>query len=138
MKEALAKIKKQIQRGGIPQACLPLTFAVIGSGRVSQGVLEVLEQFPHKMVPPSELPTFVEEERKKPRKDHQIVISCFCAQDLVRPKDKSAVFDKKHYYENPHLYESKFSENLPYVNFLITGMYWEQKFPRLLTEEELK
>lgn len=66
------------------------------------------------------------------------MISTFAAKDLVRPKDPAAKFDKQHYYKNPSLYKNKFHEQLPFINFLITGMYWEQKYPRILTQKELK
>mmetsp|Transcript_14194 Transcript_14194/g.24130 ORF Transcript_14194/g.24130 Transcript_14194/m.24130 type:complete len:186 (-) Transcript_14194:739-1296(-) len=141
MKEALQKIAVKIEGGCLPKETRPLVFAVTGTGRVSQGILEVLEVFPHVKVQPSQLKEYVEAERKKEKPEQQIIISIFSAKDLVRPKSSELAakdFDKAHYYKNPHLYENKFHEQLPYVNFLIAGMYWEQKYPRILTEAELK
>ena len=69
----------------------------------------------------------------------KIVISQFSAKDLVKLKDDcGAPFDKQDYYKNPHLYKSKFYEQLPYVSWLINGVYWEPRFPRVLTKKELE
>jgi hypothetical protein len=55
------------------------------------------------------------------------------AKDLVRRKDGNP-FDKEDYYRNPEQYESKFYEYLPHIHFLIECIYWEKKFPRVLTK----
>jgi alpha-aminoadipic semialdehyde synthase len=36
------------------------------------------------------------------------------------------------------LYEGKFQEYLPYVTFLVNGVYWEAKYPRVLCTKDLK
>jgi hypothetical protein len=74
-----------------------------------------------------------------PKFNKSIIISQFTAKDLVRLKEDGDedIFDKAHYYKNPHLYESKFYEFLPMISFLINGIYWEPKFPRVLTSSEL-
>lgn len=36
------------------------------------------------------------------------------------------------------MYESKFAEYLPYVHFFINGVYWESKFPRIISNDELR
>ena len=55
----------------------------------------------------------------------------------MRHKDDKE-FDKQDYYKNPNKYESKFYEYLPYVHWLINGIYWQSKYPRVLTVEELR
>lgn len=56
---------------------------------------------------------------------------------MVKRKDGKP-FDKKDYYANPNMYETKFSEYMSYIHFLINGIYWEAKYPRVLTTDELK
>jgi alpha-aminoadipic semialdehyde synthase len=56
MQDALDRIAKNITKGGLPKACSPMVFAVTGTGRVSQGILEVLERLPHVKVDPTDLP----------------------------------------------------------------------------------
>jgi alpha-aminoadipic semialdehyde synthase len=43
MCEALARVAKNIKKGGLPKSMTPMVFGVTGTGRVSQGSLEVLE-----------------------------------------------------------------------------------------------
>ena len=43
MKEVLSRMHKNIIRSGIPRVFSPMVFAVTGTGRVAQGIIEVLE-----------------------------------------------------------------------------------------------
>ncbi len=43
MKAALASVARNISKSGTPKQFGPLVFAVTGTGRVAQGILEVLE-----------------------------------------------------------------------------------------------
>jgi len=67
----------------------------------------------------------------------KIYIARFLHKDLVRRTD-GADFERSDYYNNPNLYESCFYEYLQYISFLIQGIYWEPKFPRTITRDELK
>jgi alpha-aminoadipic semialdehyde synthase len=55
MKLALANTGKNIAKSGTPKIYGPMVFAVTGTGRVAQGILEVLEQLPHVKVDPDDL-----------------------------------------------------------------------------------
>lgn len=69
----------------------------------------------------------------------KIVITQFASKDLVQLKTPNEEpFDKSNYYKNPHLYESKFHKYLPFVSFLVNGIYWEPKYPRVLSTDELR
>ena len=54
-KENLIMLGKFIQEQYLPEDLCPFTFAVLGNGRVSAGVLEALECLPHMKVTPQEL-----------------------------------------------------------------------------------
>jgi hypothetical protein len=43
-----------------------LVFAVSGTGRVSQGVIEILELLPHRKVEPSKLKKYFQDFEKEP------------------------------------------------------------------------
>lgn len=47
-------------------------------------------------------------------------------------------FNKADYYAHPNKYVSKFSDYLPYVHWIINGIYWEAKYPRVLSIEDLR
>ena len=67
------------------------------------------------------------------------MISVFKASDLVELKEPTdGPFDKAHYYAHPQMYHCKFQRQLPYVSFLVNGIYWEPKYPRVLSIKDLK
>lgn len=133
MCEALGRIAKNIKNGGLPKKLGPMVFAVTGTGRVSQGSLEVLKQLPHEEVEPSQLAALHAGEWSTKK----IYIVTMISKDLVKRKDGSA-FDKTHYYSNPTEYEACFAQYLKYISFLVECIYWEPKYPRVLSKAELK
>ena len=59
--------------------------------------------------------------------------------ELKDQQGSSQEFDKAHFYANPHLYRSIFAEQyLNDITFLVHGIYYEAKYPRILTNNELK
>ena len=139
MQDALKRIAKNIEKGGLPKAQSPMVFAVTGTGRVAQGILEVLELLPHVNYVTPTLKAYIQSMKDDKSRTKKIVISQFSAKDLVRLKEPSSGdFDKAHYYKNPNLYQSKFHEQLPYISFLINGVYWEPKYPRVLSKKDMK
>jgi len=135
MCEALARVKKNILKGGLPKVMCPMVFGVTGTGRVSQGILEVLEQLPHIKVEPKDLKKFCEDPANADNK--RIIISQFNSEALSRPTCGKP-FVKSEYYANPEGFEGYFPEYLPYVSWLVHGIYWEAKYPRVLTREDLQ
>jgi alpha-aminoadipic semialdehyde synthase len=139
MKDALSRIAKNVIRGGLPKVFSPMVFAVTGTGRVAQGIIEVLEQLPHEKVEPDNLEAYLQSCENDSQRTKKIVISQFASKDLVQLKTPTdEPFDKSNYYKNPHLYESKFQKYLPFVSFLVNGIYWEPKYPRVLSTDELR
>lgn len=136
MKEALAKIAKKINQAGLPKSLSPLVIGVTGTGRCAQGSLEVLEQLPHIKVPASELREYLAKPENKAN-NKKIVIVQFTSTDVAVRKD-GGKFVKSEYYANPDDFTGIFEEYLDCVHFLVNDIYWEAKYPRLLTCEGLK
>jgi alpha-aminoadipic semialdehyde synthase len=61
----------------------------------------------------------------------------FTSEDVARRKDGKP-FNKKEYYSNPEEFTGYFEEYLDCVNFLVNDIYWEAKYPRLITKQGLK
>lgn len=137
MQDALRRLGEAIRAGSMPRNLAPMVFGVTGTGRVAQGSIEVLEQLPHVKVPPSELRAYLAIPENA-QNNRQIIISQFESKDISRPKDRNQVFSKAHYRSNPEQYEGYFSEYLDLVTWLVNGIYWEAKYPRVLTIEDLK
>lgn len=135
MKVALASVSKGIAKSGTPKQFGPMVFAVTGTGRVAQGILEVIEQLPHVKVDPDDLKRLNEIVGTDTKK---IIISQFTQRHLVKHKE-GLPFDKANYYANPSQYETKYAEEyLQYVHFFINGVYWDAKYPRIISINELR
>nr|GMD41323.1 alpha-aminoadipic semialdehyde synthase [Ipomoea batatas] len=64
------------------------------------------------------------------------VVTC---QDMVEHKDPSKSFDKVDYYAHPEHYKPVFHEKIaPYASVIVNCMYWERRYPRLLTTQQFQ
>lgn len=67
----------------------------------------------------------------------KIVISQFTSKDVAKKIDGSP-FEKSEYYKNPENFTGCFEDYLDIVHFLVNDIYWEEKYPRLITKAGLK
>jgi len=102
-----------------------LTIGVAGYGNVAAGVAEVLECLPIEWVAPRDLVA------GKPATMPIRVVE-FREEHMARRKDGSD-FDLQDYYDHPELYEARFEEYLPHLDVLLNTIYWEPRYPRLVT-----
>ena len=47
-------------------------------------------------------------------------------------------FDLQEYYQQPELYEGRFEDYLPHLDVLLNTIYWEPRYPRLVTKQWVK
>lgn len=123
------KIGKEIAEYGFPERLSPFVIGIAGYGNVSKGSQALLDYFPCDEISPEEL----ENLKDNPRTFHKVV---FKEEHLVKRRD-SKEFNLKDYYDNPENYESIFTKYLPYITVLINAIYWEKKYPRLITKKYL-
>ena len=62
----------------------------------------------------------------------------FKEEHLVEPISSQDRFELQDYYDHPQKYRSRFSSYVPYLTVLVNGIYWEAKYPRLLTKDYLR
>jgi len=153
-KENLYAIGKDIVTDGIPQNYLPLIFAITGTGRCATGVMEILEQLPTQYIDADEI-AYLVKDKHNPKHKHVIYVTVINAQHMVapiestinrpiassldKPIDVNKVFNKNEYYKHPELYKPIFHEKyLPYISVIYHCAYWEKKFHRLITTEQIK
>lgn len=144
-KAAVIAVGEEIATLGLPSGISPLVFVFTGSGNVSQGAQEIFKLLPHTFVDPYKLPELVgtagnldqhSQTSKRFFKVYGCVVTC---QDMVSPKDPSKIFDKADYYAHPEHYNPVFHERIaPYASVIVNCMYWEKRFPRLLSTQKLK
>lgn len=111
----------------LPDEINPLVIGITGYGNVSFGAQKILDLLPVEQISPEEL--IVKELEKN--KIYKIV---FKEEDIVQKID-GGKFDLEEYYNEPEKYESKFEQYLPKINLLVNAIYWEEKYPRLVTKE---
>jgi saccharopine dehydrogenase (NAD+, L-lysine-forming) len=134
-KEEFRRLGKMIQQEGIPAPLVPLLGGFTGYGHVSQGAQEIFDLLPHENIDPHKIAEFFDRKRFSDKKIYKVV---FKESDLVAPRDLKAEFNLQEYYQSPEKYSSIFKNYVPYFTMLINGIYWEEKYPRLITKNFLK
>ncbi|EPZ32733.1 Alanine dehydrogenase/PNT, NAD(H)-binding domain-containing protein [Rozella allomycis CSF55] len=134
-KKTISEIGDQIKKNAIPKALGPLIFVFTGSGNVSTGAKQIFELLPHQWIKPRELKQLVE---SKAYNQNIIYGCCVKAEDYLEHVHGNE-FNRTEYLENPQLYKSIFHKKIaPYSSVIINGIYWEAKYPRLLTIQQYK
>ncbi|KAI9496686.1 Saccharopine dehydrogenase-domain-containing protein [Zychaea mexicana] len=124
-----------IENEGTPKDFGPLVFAFTGSGNVTQGALEIFKELPHEFVPAADLAKLVND--KNPRLNKVYGTHLKVGDYTQRKRD--GVFSYQEYLEHPERYHSAFADNIaPYVNSVITGAYWDERYPRMMTNAQLR
>ena len=131
-KTAIAAVGKQIAHDGLPDELTPLVIGIAGYGNVSRGAQEILSLLPIEDVTPEGLPGL---SRGSTRGVYKVV---FKEQHMVEPRDPTASFDLQDYYHHPERYRGTFDRHLPYLDVLVNCIYWEPRYPRLVTKEWIR
>lgn len=109
----------------------PIIFGFAGYGNVSKGAQYIFDLLPHIEIMPSEL---LEIERiDLPKKIIKVV---FKESDMFYHRNGNK-FDLLEYFQQPHNYDSLFFKYLDKLDILINAIYWDSKYPRLITKDFL-
>ena len=131
-KAALQMVGQRIARDGLPTSLTPLICGFAGYGNVSQGAQEIYDLLPVREIAPGELATF------DARDPHHVYKVVFKEQDMVEPIAPGVAFQLQDYYDHPEKYRSRFETYVPYLTLLVNGIYWSERYPRLVTRRFLK
>ncbi|MBT6765223.1 MAG: alanine dehydrogenase, partial [Prolixibacteraceae bacterium] len=107
----------------------PIKIAVTGDGRVSGGVLEVLNHLKIKRVSTDD---FLKDDAPEKPEYVQLLPG-----NYTRRKD-GADFDLMHFFNHPEMYENAFQPFSKQSDLLIAAAYWDPKAPVLFTGNEMK
>ncbi len=133
-KEAVSAIGRQIAENGLPAELQPLTIGFTGYGNVSIGAQEIANLLPSKEITPKQL---LELKSRKYIPNNIIYKVIFKEEHISKRKDGSR-FDLQDYYKNPEQYENNFEQYIPHLSILMNCMYWDTRYPRIITKEYLK
>jgi alpha-aminoadipic semialdehyde synthase len=132
-KAAVAEVGRDIVEQGLPAELSPFVVGVTGYGHVAKGVWEMLDALAATEVEPVDLPSLAAKGDR-----HVIYRVMFREEHLVEPKEIGHRFDLKEYFGHPELYRSRFEDYLPYLSVLTNCIYWDARYPRLVTKQWLK
>lgn len=131
-KEAIKEVGNIISNNNLPNELTPFVIGFVGYGHVSKGAQEIFENLPVKEISPQELLTLNLD------KKNMIYKVVFHEKDMVKNKDKNKPFDLNEYYQYPQRYEGIFRNYLPKLSIIINGTYWDNKYPKHISKEEIK
>ncbi|MBS4043847.1 MAG: alanine dehydrogenase [Chitinophagaceae bacterium] len=106
----------------------PIKIAVTGSGRVSHGIIEIMNLMDIQEVEPEE---FIEQKFTYPVYVH------LKGKDLYQHKITEN-YKRLDFHQNPQDYNCLFKKYLPFTDVLLNGVYWDTQVPRLFEMEDLK
>ena len=129
-KNQVRQIGVHLQQQGLPAGVDSLVIGIPGYGNVSQGIQEIIRLLDIPQISPQQLASAPDK--------HPIGYVVFKEEDLVRPRRDNVVFELQHYYGHPEEYRSCFDDYLPFLTVIANAIYWEEKYPRLVTIEALK
>lgn len=135
LSEAIEQLKQCLNRPGealLPSHLRPLVIAVTGGGNVARGALEVLDMLPTRRISPAELLSGLHGHQ-----DEAVLVVNICPSEYLMHR-QGKPFNMKEYTEHPDRFENRFSEFLPHIHVLINGIYWDERYPKLLTRKWLQ
>src|SRR5215203_1591803 len=104
-----------------------IKIAVTGSGRVSQGILEIMNLM---QVREMEKEEYLEREFTYPVYVH------LKGSDLYTHK-KDGSYNRLHFHAHPYEYKSRFGPYAAASDILMNGVYWDKGIPRLFEKEDI-
>ena len=130
-KMEIKRVSQLIREKGLPGQMKPLVFAVKGDGNVSLGALEILDLLEGEKITPHQL------KNQQYPADANIVTSNILPKDYLK-HTRGKDFDLHHYFEFPEQYRSEIEELLPNINVFVNGIYWDERYPRLIKKTWLE
>jgi alpha-aminoadipic semialdehyde synthase len=134
-KEIIQEVSNYIRENGLPENVAPLTIGITGYGNVSKGAQEILDLLPVIEVSTDELLTL---KNRKDISNKAIYKTVFKEEHLSKPIEVSKKFELKEYYDHPELFESQFEKYIPHMTVLMNCMYWDDRYPRIVTKDYLE
>ncbi|MBN1180043.1 MAG: hypothetical protein JXD18_12595 [Anaerolineae bacterium] len=133
-RQAVKEAGERIRAEGLPHSLTPLVVGFAGYGNVSQGAQDIFDLLPFEDVAPEQLAALFDGEASP----HTLYKVVFKEQHIVEPVGPDAAFKLQEYYDHPEAYRSRFPAYLPYLTMLVNGIYWDTRYPRLMTKDDAR
>jgi alpha-aminoadipic semialdehyde synthase len=132
---AISVAGERIRTEGLPEAVAPFICAFTGYGNTYRGAAEVFDLLPFREIAPKEVPAIA---AASPPERHAVYKAVFREEHTVEPASPWDRFDLQDYYARPEKYHPVFDTYLPHLSVLVNCVYWEPRYPRLVTLEALR
>jgi len=132
-KKNIKEVGEQIKERGIPKPLSPIIVGLAGYGHVSKGSQEILDILPLKEISPKEIKEVLENPS-----NYCIYKTIFKEEDIVEPISPENSFELQDYYNNPKKYKSIFERYIPDLTILMNCIYWDNRYPRLISKDYVK
>ncbi|PIU58070.1 MAG: hypothetical protein COS89_02300 [Deltaproteobacteria bacterium CG07_land_8_20_14_0_80_38_7] len=124
---------KQIEKHGLNPTIAPVVIGIAGYGNVAKGVQRIVNLLPIEEISPDNLINFFQNRSFSNKKIYKTV---FYEKDMVAPVKSSDSFELQDYFKNPEKYKSQFKKYLPCLSMLVNCIYWDKRYPRLVTKKD--
>ena len=128
----LHQIGDRIRTEGLGNHAAPLIIGVAGYGNVARGCKEILDCLPVTEISVKDLEGSA---ALTAAEVGPLVKVVFKEEDMVEPRSRDAQFVLQDYYQRPENYRGVFEKYLPHLDLLMNTIYWEEKYPRLVTKK---
>ncbi|MBE0649767.1 MAG: hypothetical protein IH595_02890 [Bacteroidales bacterium] len=132
---AVSKVGQEIARNGLPEELKPLVIGITGYGHVSGGAQEILNLLPIIEISPADLQKLKGLKKIPSNVLYKVV---FKEEHLAKPISKGKEFDLQEYYDHPERFKGVFEQYLPNLSVLMNCMYWDTRYPRIVTKDYLE
>ena len=129
-KREIAKIGERIREEGLPAEIQPLICGFAGYGNVSRGAQEIYDLLPVREISPEDIGNVV----ASPNECCKVV---YYEKHMVE-RIADGGFELQEYYDHPDRYRSTFYPQLRHLTLLANCIYWDQRYPRLVSCEHLR
>jgi alpha-aminoadipic semialdehyde synthase len=135
-REDLQRVAARIAEEGVPAAIHPLVVGFTGYGNVSGGAQEILDILPTRTIAPAEVAAVANDRSVSSKVVYKVVLR---EADLVEPTEAGRSFDLEDYYRRGKAgYRSVFGRYADHLSLLVNCVYWDDRYPRLLTLEDCR
>jgi len=134
LEEAFAAVEAvgaALAEEGVPRALRPLVIGLTGYGKVSSGAQEMIDRLRPRALRPDELAGLRGDEPG-------LAKVVFREEEMVEPLAGRSRFLLEDYYVCPEGYRACFERYLPHLTLLLNCVYWEPRYPRLVTAAGLR
>nr|WP_033417626.1 NAD(P)-dependent oxidoreductase [Cytophaga aurantiaca] len=119
------ELKEELKKVTLPPCKIVLT----GAGRVGHGAELILKEMQIEKVSPQDFLT---------NTYSNSVYTQIVSSDYNQSNNKDAAWDTDDFHEHPENYHSTFMRYAKVADILIAGAYWDQRAPKLFTNEDSK